>query len=292
MNKRATCRLILAALATAACGNSTYWVNAALDDARGGQAGRGSGGSGLGGGSDGGVGGAQGICEPSQATPELCAELPHLRDAVVDGELECAAALRPVEGGVSLRGNITPPLVDYAIAWTDGGIYWFVAVQDATLDLPQGDDAPYCGDSIELFVDDDGDYQSPPLYDAPGTIHVIIPRGAGGVEPVLYRESTEVGVATGLQFVTRERSGGWTAEVVIDARQLGLASWTPTLGSRVGFNLAVNYGDSSGAPGLNPECRAPVVREDEWLLRGMPREGTCEGQPYCDVRTFCNPVLR
>jgi hypothetical protein len=137
---------------------------------------------------------------------------------VIDGELECGLAVRAV---VPQAYNLPDPpdsTVDYAIAWSDAGLYFYVRVHaPVVLPAPVGL-PPWEGDSVELYVDADGIYGAPPAYD-PATRQIII---AGAVSGRTVRAETYAVPPTGLtwtstQFASFPAADGYVVEALVTA---------------------------------------------------------------------------
>jgi hypothetical protein len=85
------------------------------------------------------------------------------------------------------------------------------------------------------------------------------------------------------------RPGGYAFETLVQASELGRASWTLAAGQHVGLDLAVDVSTPDGSLGTSPNSCGS--RTGQYFLRIDPTAASCV-DPYCDSRAFCTPVLR
>jgi hypothetical protein len=223
---------------------------------------------------------------------EYCQELPALsQPPTIDGTLEPGLELVdfiPVDWtgpGPLPAGNSAV----YAVAWRPDGIYFFVSVSDPNRLPPAPGERSFYGDGVELYVDDDGAYDNPSDYDAPGSIQYIMPAPVDGDTPSTRFEAfrdmdIQLGwVFTGFQVYPR--AGGYVLEAFLQASDLGLPVWSLAAGDTVGFNLAHNVSFAS-------DQGVPNNREGQYFVRiaDAPDLDGCD-HPYCNVLAFCTPVL-
>jgi hypothetical protein len=244
-----------------------------------------------------------GGCTPAAVT-DYCAALPPLPAAPeIDGELDCGPPLRdltpvawtsttnPLPAGVSAR---------IAAAWRPDGIYFFVDVTDDTRLPPPTGTNVWCGDGIELYIDDNGTYGAAPMYDAPGTIQAIgtAPRDdttavtTGGERYRSPNGGLLVGPWTSPRYGAFPRPGGYTFEAFIMADDLDLASWALSGGASVGLNVSINVSMSADPPPPGEMPDGCPLRLGQYFLQvaGPPCSTMCE--PFINASAFCNPVLQ
>jgi hypothetical protein len=238
-----------------------------------------------------GTGGTAGL----ESAQIRCDELvPLERAPVIDGMLEPELAL------LSWLDSKTPDLppgmrVDVALAYRSDGVYFFLAVEDPTLDPPPLAALDYCGDGVELYADDDGVIQAPPAYDTPGTVQFIVAGPADPATPshrgqrftfpnVPSGDSTDLGDWTSDDFVAVATANGYAVEAFVTASDLDLDAWTLAPGGKIGWNLSFNVGGPQ-APGID----ACTTRTQQYHFR-LANSGACTS-PYCNASALCTPTL-
>jgi hypothetical protein len=201
-----------------------------------------------------------------QALSDWCAEIPLLpAPPVIDGELECGLVVRAV---VPQAYNLLDPpdsTMDYAIAWSGAGLYFYVRIHDPVVLPAPAELPPWEGDSVELYVDSDGVYGAPPAYD-PATRQLII---AAPVSGRTARAETyavpPTGVAwTSTQFASFPTADGYVVEALVTAADLGVPSWDLVSGNRVGFDLGLNVS------GATPDAGTQGTRIGQLFLKAVP----------------------
>jgi len=228
---------------------------------------------------------ARGCRFTPQALADWCTEVPELpAPAVIDGELDCGLVARPITPVAYNLMGTPDATIDYAVAWSAEGLYFYAAVHDpVVLPAPSGD-PPWEGDGLELYVDSDGVYGAPPAYDA-ATRQVIIAAPAGSM-PSARAETYAVpptGVTwTSTRFEAFPRPDGYVIEAVVSAADLGLSTWALTAGSHVGFDVGLNVS------GPNADAGTQGTRIGQYFLRVDP---SVTGHPFQNVAAFCNPTL-
>jgi hypothetical protein len=175
------------------------------------------------------------------------------------------------------------------------GVYFYADVVDPTRDPAPSDALTYCGDSVELFVDDDGVIQAPPAYDSPGTMQLIVAGPADSATPA-HRgqrftfpnapsgDSTDLGEWDSDDFVAVPSSRGYAIEAFIVASDLDLDAWTLAPGAKIGWNMSLNIGGPQ-APGID----ACTTRNQQIHFR-LASSGACT-PPYCNASALCTPML-
>src|SRR5258706_7994374 len=133
-----------------------------------------------------------------------------------------------------------------AVAYRADGVYFYVDVEDPTHDQAPLTTFAYCGDGVELFLDNDGVIQAPPDYDNPGTIQLVV---AGPVDAVTpshrgqrFRHSADLGPWASKDFIAVPTSRGYAVEAFVVASDLDLVTWTLAPGGKIGWNMSLNIG--------------------------------------------------
>lgn len=233
-------------------------------------------------------------CQPS-ADP--CVELHRLADApTIDGVIEpclVPAAITPVgwTGATPLPESLHARA---AYAWRPDGIYFYVEVDDPDLHPAMAPDDPYCGDGIEVYVDDDGAFATAGAYDIPGTIQLVATAPSTPSGSSNYGGHWALGGPHGLWIPPRYamvgRPGGYALETLVQARDLGLPTWSLTAGQQVGLDVSINVSTPDGSAGTS--ANSCGSRQGQFFLHVTAGPPSCGGAPFCDSRAFCTPALR
>jgi hypothetical protein len=231
----------------------------------------------------------------------LCERIPRLAATpMIDGILEPGLAVTPLDPiGWQSRVMPKPPIpdvpVELAIAYRADGLYFFARVFDPDRYPAVALSPPYCGDSIEVYIDHDGVLSAAPDYDATGGRQFIArvpqddatPRSDGET----YLNRTSVGAwQTG--FVATPFAGGYTFEAFVDANAMQLATWSLASGMQVGIDLAFGLSTPDGSLVPLVEC-AESTRLGQFFMRIDPSMiGVYgKGAPYATATALCLPVL-
>jgi hypothetical protein len=230
------------------------------------------------------------VCEPV-APSSYCSELPPLAAApVLDGVLDCGPALLAIteagwNGSTALPASHSARM---AAAWRPNGIYVYVEVSGTPRPHPSGTDL-YCGDAIEFYADHDAVVDSSGNYADPGTRQFVVgaPSEAspGTIEAFEFVEGSNWGPWETTDLKTARRDDGYSVEAFISAGDLDLTAWSP--GTRVGLDIAIDVSAPSGTSGL----RCGLLRGQYFLRVGGAAGSACGGEPWCDARAFCTPML-
>lgn len=239
----------------------------------------------------GGDGGAASVVEGASLLCKQIASLPG--DPLIDGTLEPGLHLHSWFEMVSTEAP-AEMRVRVALAYRPSGLYFFGVVDDPTRDPAPADALTYCGDGLELFVDDDGTIQDPPGYDLPGTMQMIVAappgdvasvrRGQRFVFPGTSTDSTDLGDWTSDRFIAVPRGGGYAIEAFVVASDLDLDTWVLAPGAQIGWNMSLNIGGPQ-APGID----ACTTRNLQLHFLRAP-SGSCTA-PYCNASSLCAPAL-
>jgi len=228
---------------------------------------------------------------PTPPTLDDCTGIVALPAApMIDGVLDCGVPLwpMPLQGWTGPGAIPSTAAANLAIAWRPDGLYFFVSVTGlgaTRYPAPAGTN-PWCGDAVELFVDDDGQYTNPPNYDDPGTIQVIAEAPSNAMTSTatghMYRDGNDLGTWSG-QFTVVRTGDGFDAEAFIVASDLGLTTWSLALQGQVGLDVAFDIGDPA-----NQTASCP--RLGQFTMQLPDLDGACP-KAACDVYEFCNPKL-
>jgi hypothetical protein len=230
------------------------------------------------------------ICPEPMSNPDYCNGFPALGSVpVLDGEIDCALTLAPVVSARWTGPGVLPSDISaqYAAAWYPNGIYVYIDVTDPTREPAPDPNNPYCGDGVEIHLDNDGLFSSAPRYDNPGTIQLVAMAPMNDTESrsvgSMYRDTNRLGDWNPTRFATYPRPGGYRLEAMVTAEDLGLTTWDLMVAGRIGFDLSINV---SGTPS---GCG---TRLGQYFLRIYTAgSAPCRGEPHCDVRAFCTPEL-
>ena len=238
--------------------------------------------------------------DASVIEPDLCASVPALAAApAIDGVLDASArtqTLAPL--GWQSREIPEPPIpnipVAFAIAWRPDGLYWFVDVSDSDRFPSLSSMFAYCGDGVELYVDDDGVFASTPNFDL-GTGQYIVRAPVTDVDSRHEGDSfiadMQLSTWTG-NYIAVPRAGGYVVEAFIDATALAIARWSLAPGVRVGLDLGLNVSRPDGAFVPLPECPQNLrlgqffQHVDDSMAAQFGR-----GAPYETPTAYCTPIL-
>lgn len=237
------------------------------------------------------------ICRvPVASVTDYCTELPFLpAPPLIDGKLDCGLALVTF-APIAWTGGATPPdaTAEYASAWRADGVYFFVRVHDPSLVPAEPSHEVWQGDTVELYVDDNGRYAAPPNYDIPGSRQLVV------AAPASATRSSSVGALyafgsggvvekwTSSQFGAYGTADGYVVEAFVTAQDLALSSLDLAAGAFVGIDLSIGVSYPSS---LGPDAGAPGNRMGQYFLRTGETDAGAVVLPPFDVRAFCQPVL-
>jgi hypothetical protein len=245
-------------------------------------------------GRDGGADAADAMCTPvTPTTLDDCTTLVPLPAApVIDGVLDCGVPLWPMPLLGWTGPGVLPPTARTKLgaAWRPDGLYLFVRVTGlgpTRYPAPSGTHS-FCGDAVELYVDDDGAYSVPTQYDNPGTIQLIAAAPSNSMTTETAGEMWRGGTGyiapwTG-KYVAVRTSDGFDIEALVVAADLGIASWSLAPGSHVGLDVAVDLGDPTMPATSCPRLGQFIMQPPD------PEAGGCN-KAACNTSAFCAPVL-
>jgi hypothetical protein len=225
---------------------------------------------------------------------EYCAALPVLASApVIDGVLEPGLALRPIDP-VRWTGPSPIPagqVADMAVAWRSDSLYFFVRVTDSTRVPARPGDEPWCGDGVELYVDDNGTYAAAEIYDNPGTRQFVVAAPGDATNTVARGSFYVMGPETvwsSSEFRAFPTPTGYVVEARITAADLGLSSWTLAADGVVGMDISINVSHDQAQGG---RC---MNRLGQYYLRIVtpPKYNDTLDEPFRNPEAFCRPRLR
>jgi hypothetical protein len=233
-----------------------------------------------------------------QSAASFCAQLPSLPEApVIDGVLECGLTLEPITPKHWTAA--TPYDVNHsarlAAAWRPDGLYVFVDVDDATRLPAISTMDTWCGDSIELYVDDDGSFTAAPAYDAPGTVQLVAVAPEDDTTSVVRGQRFRGGATLtpawiGTTFATYPKPGGYVLEAFIVAADLDRTDWTLAAGQHVGFDVGINLSVAMDPPvGETADCGRRLGQYFFNITDPDCTDGSC--LPWQNVLAQCTPEL-
>lgn len=226
-------------------------------------------------------------------TPEatgFCAALPQLAQApTLDGTIEPGLTLEEVSPQGWTDGIPAGNYMRFAAAWLPSGLYFFLEVTDTELNPAPADAPIWQGDSVEAYVDHDGilpEYG----YDLAGAKQLML--GAptfGQTEPVrgdVYRSGNREHGWDATRYVGVPTAGGYVIELLVEAPDLGLGSWSLAAGDYVGFDLAHGVSHPLGVTGADGN------RLGQYFLRiASPTTSSINDYPWVNANVFCVPRL-
>jgi hypothetical protein len=224
----------------------------------------------------------------------LCDSIPPLPSApAIDGKLEPGLAIYSwLDAGAS---NVPSGIgASFSLAWRPDGLYFFATVTDPTRDPAAPGALTYCGDGVELIVDDDGVIDHPPAYDQPGTMQLIVAAPSDDVTPArrgqrfffsgTSTDSTDLGAWTSTRFIAVPTANGYAVEALVVASDLDLPAWALAPGGKIGWDVSLNIGGPEDA-GID----ACTTRSQQVHFH-VAASGACTA-PYCNASALCVPTL-
>jgi hypothetical protein len=231
-----------------------------------------------------------GVTASCAASP--CDALPQLRTApVLDGRPDCEGPGVELPRDRWIDADPLPPShrVDVRVAWHPDGLYVHATVTDDDVVPSTVPSAPWCGDAVHLFVDDDGSFDAAPAYDDPGTAQLIVraPDAAGATEGTRWDPSSARGPWPSDDFVATRTASGWVVETFLRRERLGRASsWRA--GERLAWNLFVSVSGGPEASREDPTCGDGRLGDYGLFDR---TEGSTRITPHASTTAFCEVTL-
>lgn len=234
--------------------------------------------------------------QPTAAS--FCAQLPSLPEApVIDGVLECGLTLETITPKHWTAA--TPYAADHsarvAAAWRPDGLYVFVDVDDASRLPAISTMDTWCGDGVEIYVDDDGAFTAAPAYDNPGTVQLVAVAPEDDTTSVVRGQRFRGGATltpawTGTSFATYPKPGGYVLEALIVAADLDRTDWTLVAGQHVGFDIGINLSVAMDPPvGETADCGRRLGQYFFNIADPDCPDGSC--LPWQSVISQCTPEL-
>jgi hypothetical protein len=231
---------------------------------------------------------------------DFCSVLPALAQApTIDGVLEPGLTLRPIDPSQwygSRAGIPAGQTARWAAAWRPDGLYVYVEVVDPSrLPAPAGE-FRWCGDGVEVYVDDDGLWLNPHVYDDPGTRQLVVAAPADATSVVHGGEAwcstcgdTVPRELPDAPFIAVPRADGYAVETFVGADELARASWSRAAGDSVGLDVAVNVSESAptGAACVFDGTSSGNQR-GQYFVRADVGAAV---YPFDDTFAFCTPTL-
>lgn len=231
---------------------------------------------------------------PDAPSVASCDALPRLaHEPFIDGELECGLALTPMPTNVYTNALPEWAGASYAVAWTPAGLYFFVRVRAARRPTPyDGSRYDFCKDGVHLFVDTDGAFAEPTLYDVPGTRMFAVVAPPTDTEALrfghTYDSWDQLSPWDERRIVAVPLDEGYAVEGMISAEDMGVDAWTLATGATVGFSISVAYENIEPDP--SDSCNKMT---EFWLQEASlpsPRGAACFS-PHCNTSSFCRARL-
>jgi hypothetical protein len=242
--------------------------------------------------SDGGAAASDGgaACVLNSPT-DYCAQLPALpRAPLIDGALECGLSLAEMQPLGWKGPNAVPDRrASYAAAWQHDGVYVYIEVHGPAIAAHPANEPLFCGDAVEIYVDADAEGDDAGTYDAMGTMQFVIaaPSATGSMDAWRFIQGNPQGAWISKSLKVTALADGYSVEAFINAADLGLWQWSPTV--ELGFSIAIDVAaDPSAAIASRAGCTA---KSGQFFLRLGDPHGSCPGEPWCDARAFCQAAL-
>jgi hypothetical protein len=238
------------------------------------------------------AGDAASRCVPP-TVPDYCVDVPPLAAApAIDGRLDCGLAMREV-APLGWNGKDSgPPEVsaEYAVGYRPDGLYFFVRVHDTTRIPADLTEQAWQGDSVELYVDDDGTFAAPTAYDEPGSRQLQVTAPVDGTtastrgELVVPTNSGPREPWTAPRFGAFPTPDGYVVEAFVTGAELGLPTWTLTSGGHIGMDLGINV--SYDDPTFIEPSQGHRLGQFFVNLASSGNPG-----PFANAGAFCLPTL-
>lgn len=221
---------------------------------------------------------------------DYCRLLPEIPSApVIDGVIECGLEPIPLTP-VAWNGSQPLPSVQaqYAAGWRADGLYVYVAVTGVPVNPHPAGEPIYCGDAVEIYVDGHAEGEDAGVSEGAGTMQFVVAAPAAADAPIdawRFANGQPQGAWITKTLRTTRLADGYSIEAWITAADLGLWEWSPR--EQLSFGLAVDVSGPPDSEGLR--CGLLL---GQFFLRVAAPSGACSGEPWCDVRAFCDANLQ
>jgi hypothetical protein len=177
---------------------------------------------------------------------------------------------------------------EYAVAYRPDALYLHVRVRDDSRLPAPSNEQTYCGDAVELYIDSNAAYGggATPNHDADTRQFVVVAPATSdtpATRSAVFRNTANLGTWAG-QFYMAPLPDGYALEALVQAGDLGLASWALTAGGRIGLDIGINV--SQAQPG-GTGC---ALRLGQYFLSVADLPGG-DAHPYFNTAAFVNPQL-
>jgi len=197
---------------------------------------------------------------------------------------------------IKYHGVAPPEIATVRVAWSSAGLSAFIDVLDASVETVSMVDATqqiskiYQGDSIELMISSSNNVTGLTGTDN-NTLHVTVPAAGPAV---IVKTSDSGGASQGAytslptnQYAQKITATGYAIEL-----RLPWPGATPTAGSTVRFDMALNSADST-------YTSVDDLRDGQLIfyLGTLTGPTTCQGTggdgnvPFCDDRLWCSTTV-
>lgn len=236
---------------------------------------------------------------PAVGEDPYCERIHRLASApVIDGVLDAGLPLQDLAKTFVRIPADNPPefstlpsdvSLRFAVAWFDTGLYFFGEVTDPDRYPALVSMDEWLGDGFEVYVDHDGVFAAPGVFDNPGTRTLTVAAPANDTDPStrggIFRPGTRQGPWRG-DFIAVPKGYGYDVELVVVAADLGLKTWNLQPGDSLGFDLS--HGVSFPAGEVGSEGR----RLGHYFLQIAPNPtGVNADYPFNNSNVYCVPVL-
>jgi hypothetical protein len=197
---------------------------------------------------------------------------------------------------IKYHGVAPPEIATVRVAWSAAGLSAYIDVLDASVETVSMVDATqqiskiYQGDSIELMISSSNNVTGLTGTDN-NTLHVTVPAAGPAV---IVKTSDSGGASQGAytslptnQYAQKITATGYAIEL-----RLPWPGATPTAGSTVRFDIALNSADST-------YTNVDDLRDGQLIfyLGTLTGPTTCQGTgsdgnvPFCDDRLWCSTTV-
>jgi hypothetical protein len=216
-------------------------------------------------------------------------------DGALDGNLPLQDLVKnavrvPAENPPEFSSLPADASMRFAAAWFDGGLYVFAEITDPNRYPALGSDDVFMGDGIDLYVDHDGVFNAPGVYDDPGTrslaVAAPVDAATSSTRAEIYMPFVYIGSWGGGECIAVPTAQGYRIEVMITAATLGLSSWSPSPSAPLAFDLGHNVSFPAGETSIEGR------RLGHYFVQAADgADGDFEDYPFYNSGVFCSPTL-